>query len=256
MKPTRVAVFLLTLFNVAFVFSQDMKATTGDGQYVILRKSGGWFFFKPNTASPSQDITARLANGQIVILKKDGTWMITDRYDQSAIRKPSDAGSSQAQNPKVASLAERGHWEEKDWEVHRAMLNQPAPALELSGWMNAAVSRDDWAGKIVVVDFWATWCGPCRRAIPHNNEMFERYKDRGVLIIGACGSDGQDRMAEIVQQLGVQYPAGKVADSFVQAWNVMYWPTYAIVDRNGILRAIGVKPNYVEPIIQALLEEP
>jgi thiol-disulfide isomerase/thioredoxin len=255
MRPNSFAVILLTLVNVAFVFSQDMKATTSDGQYVILRKSGGWIFFKPNTAAPSQDITATLSNGQIVILKQNGTWMITDRYDQSAVRKPNAAGSTQAQNPKVASLAERGHWEAEDWDAHRVMLNQPAPALELSDWMNAAVSRDDWAGKIVVIDFWATWCGPCKKAIPHNNEIYERYKDQGVLIIGACGSSGQEKMAGILQELGVQYPAAKVADSYIQAWNVTFWPTYAIVDRNGILRAIGVKPNYVEPIIKALLEE-
>ena len=136
------------------------------------------------------------------------------------------------------------------------MLEKPAPALEFSEWMNGTIPQEQWAGKITVVDFWATWCGPCKRSIPHNNELFERYKNQGVLIIGACGGGGQEKMAEVAGQLGLEYPTAQITDSFVQAWNICYWPTYAIIDRKGNLRALGIKPDYVEPIIQALLQEP
>lgn len=264
MKHNLLIIISLILFNISFAFSQDIRATTKDGQTVILRKNGNWFFYNPFTStkqkndSSDQGTIATTFNGQIVILKKDGKWIMTNNYQNSKIQN-SITQNPKAQNPNVARLAKSGHWEEKYWEIHQAMLEKPAPTLELSDWMNGNIPQEAWTGKIVVVDFWATWCGPCRKSIPHNNELFQRYKNQGVLIIGACGSGhrgGQDRMAEVVEQIGLEYPTAKVSDSYVETWNVSYWPTYAIIDRKSNLRAIGVSPDYVEPIIQALLREP
>jgi hypothetical protein len=264
MKHISLVIFSLILLNYSFVFSQDMRATTNDGQPVILRKNGNWFFYNPSLSAEQKSILqahdsrATLMNGRIVILKTDGTWRLTDAYDKSKVRNPRGLNFAKAKNPKVAGLAKSGHWGEENWETHHTMLEKPAPALELSGWMNGNISRNAWNGNIVVVDFWATWCGPCRKSIPHNNELFNRYKDRGVFIVGACcsgGRGGQERMGEVVTQLGLEYPTAQAADSFVDTWNVSFFPTYAIVDRKGDLRALGVSPDYVEPIIQALLEE-
>ena len=258
MKQINLFIISLILFNVSFAFSQDIRATTKDGQTVILRKNGNWFFYNPLTSTeqknklPDEGTIATAFNGQIVILKKDGTWIKTNNYQNSITRNP------KAQNPNVAILAKKGHWEEKYWEIHQAMLEKPAPTLELSDWMNGNIPQEAWTGKIVVVDFWATWCGPCRQSIPHNNELFQRYKNQSVLIVGACcsgGRGGQEKMAEVVEQIGLEYPIAKASDSFAETWNVLYYPTYAIVDRKGNLRAIGVNPDYVEPIIQALLRE-
>jgi thiol-disulfide isomerase/thioredoxin len=263
MKSKYLFIISLMLLNVPFAFSQDVRATTKDGRDVILRKNGNWFFYKPFISTgrennlSNQSIIAATLSGQIVILKNDGKWILTNNYQKSFAQNPI-AQTPKTQNPNVAKLAKRGHMEEQYWESHQAMLEKPAPTLELSDWVNGDSPQESWTGKIVVVDFWATWCGPCRKSIPHNNELFQRYKNQGVLIIGACGSGfigGQDKMMELVEQFGLEYPSAKVSENCVKTWNVHYWPTYAIVDRYGNLRAIGVNPDYIEPIIQALLQE-
>jgi thiol-disulfide isomerase/thioredoxin len=141
---------------------------------------------------------------------------------------------------------------------HAALEGKPMPALDLSHWINGEVKPADMKGKVVVVDFYATWCGPCMAAIPHNNEMLKKYKSQGLAIIGVCTNRrGQDVFESNAKEHKIEYPVARDAElKSEKAWAVRYYPTYAVVDRKGIVRAVGLQPQHVETVVKKLLAEP
>jgi thiol-disulfide isomerase/thioredoxin len=137
------------------------------------------------------------------------------------------------------------------------LVGKKMPELHVSAWQNGEVKPDDMKGKVVLLDIWATWCGPCLAAIPHNNELLEKYKDKGLVIVGVCSSrNGQEKLGDVVSAKNIAYPVCKDPDLKTEkAYNLSFYPTYIAIDRKGIVRAAGLRPDKVGEVVDKLLAE-
>lgn len=130
------------------------------------------------------------------------------------------------------------------------LTGKPAPKLK----SDKAIA--DIRGKIAVVDFWATWCGPCLNSIPMNNGLEKKYAGKGVVFVSICTANGQENLKKVGKERGIEYPVAlDPGNKLAKAWNVHFYPTYILVDAKGIVRAAGVAPEYVEKAVEKLLSE-
>jgi thiol-disulfide isomerase/thioredoxin len=112
-------------------------------------------------------------------------------------------------------------------------------------------------GSIRVVDFWATWCPPCREEIPHFNELHRKYKDRGVNFVGISVDDNPKVLAAFDKEIHIEY-ASLLSDPKAEAafGGVAGLPSTFVLDRQGrvVKSYVGeIDPETLEGDIQALL---
>lgn len=134
-------------------------------------------------------------------------------------------------------------------------VGQVAP--DLGGqWPGSAegVRLRDFRGKVVLVDFWASWCGPCRQSMPVLQSLYARYRNRGFEIFGVSRDKSRRSMVRFVKD--AEMPWVQTLDTrgdIVREWGVSALPTLVLIDQNGAIVATGLRANTVEPYLRKYL---
>jgi len=117
-----------------------------------------------------------------------------------------------------------------------------APDFALQDATGHTVKLSDYRGKVVLLDFWATWCGPCKIEIPWFQEFERQNKDKGFAVIGvAMDDEGWDVVKPFAQQRGINYRLVMGDDSVAQRFGgVDALPTTFLIDREGRIAAVHV----------------
>jgi peroxiredoxin len=125
-----------------------------------------------------------------------------------------------------------------------ARVGGPAPDFAVPGLAGGTLALAKYRGRPVVINFLATWCGPCWRELPDFDEAAEKYQDRGLVVVGLAVKDSRDSVQRLVSNLGLTFPigldpAGAIA---VERYRITGMPVTVFVDRQGVIRKYWTGP--------------
>jgi thiol-disulfide isomerase/thioredoxin len=145
-------------------------------------------------------------------------------------------------------------------------VGDPAPKLQTGKWVQGEPVKDFQKGKAYLVEFWATWCPPCRRSIPHLNEIYNKFKDKGLVVIGQdCWERDESLVAPFVKKMGSEMTyrvalddktsnkRGQMATTWMAAAGRDGIPSAFLVDTKGVIAWIGHPMALKEDVIEQVL---
>ena len=126
------------------------------------------------------------------------------------------------------------------------MEGQPAPDFALKSSTGENLRLSEFRGDVVMINFWATWCGPCRQEMPLLDELHNRYERVGFNLLGVNIDDDSRRAMQMIDELGVDFPVlFDDRKEVSELYDVETMPVTVLVDREGTVRYVhlGYKPG-------------
>ncbi len=143
----------------------------------------------------------------------------------------------------------------------QAGLGQPVPPLTVAGWINTdhPPTTDDLRGQVVLIDCWASWCRPCIANMPELIDLYARYHDQGLIVIGLTPERGGELarvQAYVAHTDGLDWPIAYGAELPIEMMGVDAFPNYTLFDRSGRSVWSDFRFRGLEDAVVAALAQP
>jgi peroxiredoxin len=123
------------------------------------------------------------------------------------------------------------------WEIE-GVMDKEAPGFTLKDINGNDISFESFKGNVILVNFWATWCLPCRAEMPSLNSLYNRLKDRGFVVMGISIDSSESPVRKFLKKIPVDFPL--LLDSRLEVaktkYKVFAYPTTFLIDRKGIIK--------------------
>jgi thiol-disulfide isomerase/thioredoxin len=134
------------------------------------------------------------------------------------------------------------------FEIRNLGIGKTAPEAVSHSLDDKEVKLSDLRGKVVILDFWATWCPPCRAMIPHSRQLVEKMKEKPVTLISISCDAEKDTLAKFIEKESMPWThwwEGVKSDSLHNVWNIQGIPTVYVIDPKGVIRykQVGFDPK-------------
>ncbi|VTR99767.1 TlpA family protein disulfide reductase [Tuwongella immobilis] len=144
-----------------------------------------------------------------------------------------------------------------EFTLKNLAIGMTAPDAESTGLDGKKVKLSDHRGKVVVLDFWATWCGPCKAMIPHEREMVARLKGKPFALISISADDAKEDLETFLKETAMPwthwYEGAK--GELLGKWNITAFPTIYVIDAKGVIRHKGLRGDDLEAAVNKLIQE-
>ncbi|MCU7915270.1 MAG: TlpA family protein disulfide reductase [Candidatus Thiodiazotropha sp. (ex Gloverina cf. vestifex)] len=142
-------------------------------------------------------------------------------------------------------------------QVLAANTSGPAPDFTLKSRSGENIKLSELRGQVVMINFWASWCGPCRQEMPILDQLYQRYEPMGFTLLGVNVEEDSAAAEKVLREIPVSFPV--LYDSKNQVsenYQVRAMPSTFLIDRDGKVRYLhkGYKPGYEEAYQQQVRE--
>ena len=128
-----------------------------------------------------------------------------------------------------------------------------APDFTLKSISGENLKLSEYRGEVVLINFWASWCGPCRQEMPVLSELHDKYKALGFTVLGVNVEEDSSKARKLLEKMSVSFPVLLDNESVVsKQYDVVAMPSTVLVDRNGNMRYLhkGYKPGLEDVYLQ------